>query len=203
MLDRVTRIAAKLSSLDFGSLFYSFWLRTNGLDFAPESCESLGIPEWTAPHAISGGPDIVKVLERLEIPPGSRCIDFGSGKGIACITLSRHFHHVTGIELSPRLVASARLNMARVGVSNVDFVCADAGTVTDLDHFTHVYMFNPFPAVVMRKVMSNLKESQERKPRPLTIIYKNPLCEDAIVEAGFWPREVFAPKNAHRCVVYE
>ncbi len=203
MLERAKRIARTVARLDVDSIRYALWLRRHRLDFAPESCESLGIPEWTAPHAMSGGPDVVKVLDELRIPPGSRCIDFGSGKGIACLTLRRYFHRVTGVELSQRLVDIARENVAKLGVDGVDFVCADAADVTDLDDFTHVYLFNPFPDVVMRQVAANLKASIQRKPRNVPVIYRHPFCADTLKSEGFAVRCVFKPPAGHTIAVYE
>lgn len=45
-------------------------------------------------------------------------------------------------------------------------------------------MFNPFPAIVMKKVMENIKKSILRVPRNMTIIYKGAFCHDIIVGNG-------------------
>ena len=112
------------------------------------------------------------MLDFIGIPAGARIVDFGSGKGLAAITLSRYFAGVTGVEMSPKLVEVARRKVRKLGLTNVRFGCADAVEYYDgLDQFSHVDMFHPFPASVMQEVMENVRRSLEGRPRPLVIIY--------------------------------
>lgn len=202
--ERWQRICGMVARFDLAQLRYSLYVRMKGLDFSGESCESLGIPaERASSHAHSGGPQLERVLNAIGVPVGSRAIDFGSGKGIATITLSRYFESVTGVEISPKLVDVAKRNVARLGLENIEFICGDAGKVREgLDGITHVYMFNPFPAVVMEEVMNNLRLSLESRSRKLVVIYKNPICHEVVVRAGFAQRREFAFRYTHPFVIY-
>ena len=56
---------------------------------------------------------------------------------------------------------------------------------TDFDSFTHVYMYNPFPAGVMRSVLRNITAAIERSGNPSWIVYRNPVCHDVMLQHGF------------------
>ncbi|HMP83276.1 MAG TPA: methyltransferase domain-containing protein [Verrucomicrobiota bacterium] len=202
--ERWQRICGMVARFDLAQLRYSLWVRFKGLDFSGESCESLGIPEERASsHAHSGGPHLERVLDAIGVAPGSQAMDFGSGKGIATITLSRYFDSVTGVEMSPKLVEISKRNVAKLGLKNIQFICGDAGKVREgLEEVTHVYMFNPFPAVVMEEVMNNLRLSLQSSSRKLVIIYKNPICHDTVLRAGFAQRQQFAFRYTHPFVIY-
>lgn len=189
---------------DYAHVKHALWLRWRRLDFGGETCADIGVPEDRgAPHAHSGGPHLDGVLKSLHIPRGSRVVDLGSGKGIALITLSQHFDTVVGVEISERLVEICKRNLRLLGLRNIWVVCSDAARFTEFDDFSHVYMFNPFPANVMHEVMQNLRRSLESHPRRLTIIYKNPYCGDVIVSAGFREVARHEMKGSHPFVVYE
>jgi len=44
-------------------------------------------------------------------------------------------------------------------------------------------MYNPFPCNVLEAVLANVRASLARRERTLTLIYKNPICQDALVAA--------------------
>ena len=64
----------------------------------------------------------------------------------------------------------------------------DAGQFRDLDRFTYIYMFNPFPSAVMKGVMENLAASLAWAQRRLTLIYYYPVCDDVIMNSGLFSR---------------
>jgi SAM-dependent methyltransferase len=175
-LPSLSHVVRRAITGDVAYLAYAAWTRLHRLDFAHTSLDHLGLsPERSNLHAASGGPDLARVLKRLGVPPGSRVLDLGSGKGSACVTLAAFpFSEVVGVECSRTLVEIAQANIARLRLSNVRFVCVDAAAFTDLDRFTHVYLFNPFPPVVLRQVVKNLRDSLDRQPRTLMVIYKYP-----------------------------
>lgn len=133
-------------------------------------------------YADSGGAPLEKVLDTFHITPQDAIIDFGSGKGGALITLAKYpFAKITGVEISPELIAVARRNLKKLWIDNVEMVHCDAAEFTDLDDYNYVYFFSPFPSSVMQTVIKNLKESLAQNPRKMTIIYLNPECHDAVV----------------------
>lgn len=174
----------------FDYFVYALWVRWNRLDFTPVSLETLGLsPGHSEHHTASGGVFLADVLKRIQISPGSRVVDIGCGKGSALCTFADFpFDEIAGVELSEALANAARVNAATLRFRVTLFVC-DATDFRDLDRFTHVYMFNPFPAAVMRHVVANLVDSVRRRPRPLTIIYFFPVCHDVIMASGLFASE--------------
>lgn len=182
VIRRLGAVGLTLVTCDFRRIGYSLWLKRHDID-----CETV---RWSAEkaclHIYSGGPNLESVLRALNIPRGSVALDLGSGKGVAALTLARHFASVIGVELSPDLTAIAKSNAEKAKVPNVVQICADARTLgAEIDQVTYVYMFNPFPSFVMKPAIESLKASQMRNPRKLTIIYNNPVCHEDLVAAGF------------------
>ena len=69
------------------------------------------------------------LLERAGITPGQRVLDLCSGPGWLAIEAARAVApdgHVTGLDLSAGMVATARANAAAAGVGNVEFHQGDA-----------------------------------------------------------------------------
>lgn len=170
---------------------YAVWVRLYRLDFRPVSLEDLGFNRGEAEHhTASGGVFLADVLNKLEIRVGSRVLDLGCGKGSALCTLANFpFAEVSGVELSPDLAATARRNVQRLSLDQVNVTVADAAEFTDLDRYTHLYMFNPFPAEVMVSVMNNLAESLRRAPRTLTVIYFFPVCDQVLIDSGLFDEQ--------------
>ena len=48
-----------------------------------------------------------------------------------------------------------------------------------------VYLFNPLPEAGLRRVIHNLEESCKKMPRPVWIVYHNPLFEPAVAASPF------------------
>jgi hypothetical protein len=47
-----------------------------------------------------------------------------------------------------------------------------------------IYLFNPFPEPGLRRALAKLKNSLETKPRPIYVLYHNPLMESVLNQAG-------------------
>ena len=200
-LQRVRRIATNIATLNFAPLLHTAWLRYNRIDY--------GIAKNIDPklghfHTHSGGPRLTKVIKTLKISKDDVVLDLGVGKGIAAITLAHHFLLVIGVDLSQELIDIAKQNASKAGVSNIEFHCADARYFNDrLDRVTHVYLYNPFPAPVMKEALSNLKESIRYSPRQITLIYTNPTCHDTVVAAGFTHRRDVHLKQFYNVSIYD
>jgi len=143
--------------------------------------------ERTHPYSNSGGVDLKKVLNTLDISPTDAIVDFGSGKGGALITFSGYpFKKITGVEISPELVAIAESNLRKLKIANVDVVVSDAVDFTGLAEYNYFYFFSPFPGNIMRAVILNIEKSLISKPRKVTLIYLNPEFHDIIIaESSF------------------
>ncbi len=172
---RTQRIAGLFFAGEFRRLWYPVSIRLRHIDLAPEEPEQFGLSrEVSEQYSDSGGPTLESVLARIQVPSGSRIIDFGCGKGGAVSTMARFpFDEVVGIDISARLIHVARQNAQRLAVK-ATFLCADATTFTDLDRFTHAYFFNPFPKDLISRVYANLLASVARRPRTMALICKYP-----------------------------
>jgi SAM-dependent methyltransferase len=185
---------------------YRCWWRLRGLDFGVVPVEKLGLAAGRSEqHKDGGGPMLRDLVNRLPITEDDAALDIGSGKGGAMATLARFpFRHVDGVEICPELVEIARRNLAKLKLSQCRVTAADATTFTDLDRYTFIFMYNPFPECVLKDVVANIAQSVARAPRRLRLIYSNPLCESAILASGEFRRtHVYEPYPDYRICVYE
>jgi ubiquinone/menaquinone biosynthesis C-methylase UbiE len=85
--------------------------------------DQVGVP-WFTP--------IAQQLVRLAAPArGERALDVGCGRGAATIVLAEAVGrdgHVTGLDLSPRMIELCTADVARRGLSNVDLQVMDASS---------------------------------------------------------------------------
>ena len=184
---------------------YRMWWRVRGLDFTIASTDELGLDAARANyHKDGGGPLLYDLVKRLKISPSDAALDLGSGKAGAMITLARFpFHRVDGVEIAPALVEAARQNLAKLRLVQCQVFLADATTFTDFEPYNYIFMYNPFPAVVLKQVLANLEASIERKPRAVNLLYSNPLHEDAVLASGTFKQTLlYEPYPNYRIQVY-
>jgi SAM-dependent methyltransferase len=171
-------------------LYHRMYWRLKGVDVSYVSCKELGLSPETSCWHDSSGEQLIRLLKTLTVPSSSVVLDLGCGKGGATLALGKFpFSEIVGVEISADLIATAKVNVARLGLKNVHFICCDAAQFTDLDRFSHIYMYNPFPAVIMSQVVNNIADSLKRKDRPLMIIYKNPACHNVIMQSGLFRKD--------------
>jgi SAM-dependent methyltransferase len=121
-------------------------------------------------------------------------IDLGSGKGRALLMASDYpFRLIVGVELLPALQHIARQNLAQYQSPSqkcfaLESVCADATNYTFHNTPLLIYLFNPFPEAVLRRVLQNLSESLRSHPRPACLLYYNPVLEHLLTEAAAWEK---------------
>ncbi len=108
-------------------------------------------------------------------------VDYGSGKGRVLLLAAQYpFHRVIGVEMSAALNAAASANIAAFGrrrpqAAKIELVTGDARDLPVPDGDLVVYLYNPFDATILREVWDKLKASIRSEPRPLFVIYVNPL----------------------------
>ena len=121
-----------------------------------------------------------RVLRDLRLPPGQVFVDLGCGKGrVLLIALEFGFAKIVGVEYAPALCEAATRNLAvarwlRGRGTPVVVHCLDAADYDFGERETVVYLFNPFDAVVLERVMLRLGDSLRREPRRLWLIYMFP-----------------------------
>ncbi len=117
-------------------------------------------------------------------------LDMGCGKGrIFGIGVAYGFKHIIGLDFSRNLCDDAGKNAETLMAANpsvsIEVCCADAREYNIPVTVTTIFLFNPFDSFVMRKMLQRLKESLQKKPRPIKILYANPVCKNLFTEEGF------------------
>jgi SAM-dependent methyltransferase len=182
--------------------------RLRGLDFLDSvEPEALGLdPKLSARSSPSGDRWLRLLLRSLPIASNDRIIDIGCGKGSAMrLMLEFPFEHVAGIEITQSMATIARRNFERLRVAQgrVQVHVADARTFDRLGEFNYVYLYNPFPSVVLVPFLHQLGGSLVERPRPLTLIYNHPLCHADVMATGRFEKIREAPADwGHKIFVY-
>lgn len=118
-----------------------------------------------------------------------KIIDLGSGKGSALIAFKElGFKNVAGVEISERLCSITKDNLQKLKIADVEIFNCDILNFDQYTDFDIFYLFNPFPAEVLKIVVSEIEKSLEVKPRKVKIIYMNPKHHDEIDSSRFFRR---------------
>jgi len=117
-------------------------------------------------------------------------IDLGSGKGRTLLMASDYpFRRIVGVELLPSLHQIAQQNLRQYKSESqkcfaLESICGDATAFPFPDDPLVIYLFNPFPESGMRQVVANLELSLRAHPRPVYVLYHNPLLEHTLREGA-------------------
>ena len=126
-------------------------------------------------------------------------IDIGSGKGRVLLMASEFpFRKIIGVELVASLHRIAQENIAAYQAKKalvdphraatqpqtpVESVCMDARQFPFPETPLVVFLFNPLPESGLRRVLRNLEKSHSEVPRPIWIVYHNPVLEHVLLES--------------------
>ncbi len=106
-------------------------------------------------------------------PPRFTFVDLGCGKGRALLLAAQYgFSQVLGVELSPELAAVARANTAQC--ANVEVRAQDAVSVKYPQEPLLLFLYHPFLAPLLRRVLQHLLAQQAAAPRPMYLLFANP-----------------------------
>jgi SAM-dependent methyltransferase len=119
-------------------------------------------------------------------------IDVGAGMGRAVLLAAQlPFRRVVGVELNPTLARIARKNLAVIRASGralapMKIVCGDAVEFRLPAGPCVAFLFNPFGAPVMRRLLASWRKSLAGRPRGLDLLYVNNEQECVLErQAGF------------------
>jgi len=107
-------------------------------------------------------------------------IDLGSGKGRTLLVAAEYpFRRIVGVEFAQELHEQAesnvrRHNCLRCKCGNIELVHADAQEFQIPEENLVLFLFNPFPAKVLDRVLSNVERSLRQRPRQVFLIYLFP-----------------------------
>lgn len=125
-----------------------------------------------------------QMLDALPVDPSQfTFLDLGSGKGRALLMASDYpFRRILGVELVPELHRAALDNIRKYHspaqlCQTIESSCADAAEFVFPREPLVIYLFNPFPRSLLQRVLAHLEESLRQCPRPVFLLYHNPLLE--------------------------
>jgi SAM-dependent methyltransferase len=147
-----------------------------------ERCESTPIGEFS------------KIMRSLPITPNDVFLDLGCGKGRTLLLAGKFpFKKIVGLDISRELTRIANNNIIsmkkKLKCQEYELITANALDYEVPLPVTHIYLFNPFPYLVLAQVLKNLKRSLKENPRDITFIYYNPKYSTEI-ERDFQPIKV-------------
>jgi precorrin-6B methylase 2 len=167
------------------------WERRYGVETATAVyLEDLGIdPENRVWHQPSDWLALRRALERLRVTPDDVFVDYGSGLGRAMlVAASFPFRRVIGVELSPELTASARLNIqrnrCRPRAGSLELVTTDALAWDVPPDVSVAYLYCPFIGDAFDRAIRKLLDSVDEHPRPLRIVYNYPVEHSRLIRTG-------------------
>jgi SAM-dependent methyltransferase len=117
-------------------------------------------------------------------------IDIGSGKGRALLMASEFpFRRIVGVELLPELHAIAQANISQYRSDSqqcfvLESVCGDATQFVVPAEPVVLYLFHPLPESGLRQFIANLEKSLQENPRPVFLLYHNPLLEPVLAQSS-------------------
>jgi SAM-dependent methyltransferase len=153
------------------------------------------------------------VIERWQSLAGKHSIadctfiDLGSGKGRPVLLAAElPFKASIGVELNPALSDVLRQNIvlweaAGKAKGSMAAICQDATEFVFPENPCVLYMFNPFTAQVLKKVIANIARVFAKRPGELEVLYLNAEFSSLFAEhPGFelrWEGRVFmSPEDA-------
>ena len=107
-------------------------------------------------------------------------VDLGCGKGRALLLASRYaFHAIVGVELDPTLAAIAQANLHAFQAPwqqcrSLVALQADATAFELPPTAMLLYLYHPFLAPALKRVLRRLERSLRQHPRELWLVYINP-----------------------------
>ena len=138
-------------------------------------------------YQTTGEQELLDALKFLQEDPRTfTFVDLGCGKGRALLVASKlGFQQVIGVEFARELVDIARTNLAKMRISKAVVRHGDAAEFHFPSTDIVVYLYNPFSQEVMRKVVTNLRESSAKT---LYLIYSDPKFPQVFDSSGFLNR---------------
>jgi len=123
-------------------------------------------------------------------------IDIGSGKGRALLMAADYpFRRILGIELLPELHRAAKENIGKYKSESqqcfvIDCVLGDSCEFAFPPEPTVLYLFNPLPESGLVRMIGNLEQSLRENPRPVFVLYHNPLLEHVLTRNAAFTKRV-------------
>ena len=178
--------------------------KMNGLDFTEViPLSELGLDRsLVVQGSPSGNIYLSQLLQTLQIGKLDRILDIGCAKGSAMRIMHKFpFSRIDGLELSGRLSNIATSNFKKLKVQNTEVFNINASEFKLYDNYNYFYLYNPFPGVVMQKVINEIN-NQVNGSEAKYIIYNNPVCHNILLDNGFIKTKEYPDMWGNRIYLY-
>jgi Histone methylation protein DOT1 len=107
-------------------------------------------------------------------------VDLGSGKGrVLCVASAHPFRRIVGVEFAEELHRAAVENLKRFKapwrrVRDIRSILCDASCFEWPSDPLVIFLFNPFRAPVLGRIVENLTRSHAEQPRSIYVLYYMP-----------------------------
>ena len=162
---------------------YSFDVRYGTDTRSWASLDSIVIDSSNVRHGEMYQPTLALPLERLfralQLPADTVLVDLGCGKARVLLVAARAgLRTVRGVEFSPQLCRIARRNCLVFSqkthlATTFEIIEGDVVDYAVRPDDTVFFLYNPFDGQILRRVLANIRASQQAHPRPVWIIYRN------------------------------
>jgi hypothetical protein len=130
-------------------------------------------------------------------------IDLGCGKGRTLIAASRlGFRQSIGVEFARELADAARTNLVKLQIADASVLHCDAADFLFPAGNLVIYLYNPFTAPVMTKVVANLESRAHRPGDEIYVAYKEPQCA-AILDSATFLKRLGTPPGVKHITVWK
>ena len=152
-------------------------------------------PNWAFGNSYQPSPPRIffEMLSAIDIPHGDYSfIDFGSGKGLVLLLASTYaFRRIIGVEFSPQLHRIAEQNIRNYQnpsqrCRNIELLLGDVVDYRIPEEPVVLYLFNPFNEKLVELLVATIRRSLEAKPRPVFVLYKNPVANEVFEKQAFF-----------------
>ncbi len=134
--------------------------------------------------------EIFSVLRYLELSESDVFVDLGCGKGrVVCCAARYRIKRVIGVDDVEEMTRAAASNAQtlRNRRTEIDIARCKAEDF-DYSEATVLYLYNPFGARTLERVLDKIKQSLDGQPREIKIAYVNPKHDDLIERADWLER---------------
>lgn len=134
-------------------------------DFVPIAHKALAFADLELPLRGNGeqgmcmlAPKVeARMLQDLAVQPHEKVLEIGTGSGYMAALLAQRAQRVISLEIDPELVAQARANLQRAGISNVEVRQADGSKGVPVEGPFDVIVLSGSVAEVPHKLLEQLR----------------------------------------------
>jgi hypothetical protein len=148
-----------LRALDYAFKYYVLE-KPRGLDFSKRSRDKKS-SESSSGYSLTSKKALKNILKGVPIDKSSKFIDVGGGKGgTAIFALDLGFKDSASLEFEEYLHKIAEKNVRTLNLQDcVKLIHADAFKYKCYSEFSHIFMFRPINGVLMKDLLSHIKNS--------------------------------------------